>query len=649
MNLRFNLYNLGGKSLILLFSLLGTGEGEEVFEIEDVVVTETREELETGLIPSSVSVIQERELEERPYKTLRDILIFDSSLFITRQRGTDFLSIRGFTGGRILILIDGKRIAGELDRSYELDRLTLEKVKRIEIIKGPSSVLYGSDALGGIINIITKEPIRRRIDFSINYGSLGQKAEYYRFSLAAYSGKKGNINFGVFGRLSNNNAFSLPDGATPIPKRKLNIAGFSFFYYLRESKARIDYDFTEHNERYVLSGGTSVKLDTKRHNASVELGTKGNRKNSSFIRAYTSLYRKDYEVREQTGKLKDFDKVERGLYVLEGFTAFSPQKTHKLTVGGELRKENFTSSRLLGGNFEGEVEREGVVKNLWKVEENYWAVYIQNEWTPIERFYILGGVRYEGSDVFKDKLTPRIGITAFLTEFLRFKVNYSQGYRVPTPSDRYLFFPGFGYWVMGNRNLDVEETNNYELGLELEFPSLYFDINLFYTKAKNLIDITFLCVGGTPSCTANGTEVPSGVLLFSYENLKKAELKGAELSLLWKPKEIFLLKFSYTYLDAKDLTEGQRLLQRPRHRIVGKGTINIKKFKLSLSLFGEFVYDMLFSPKDKKSYSLLHMSLRKELIKGLNFEVFVENLINKKDYEFGLVGRSLQVSLKGNF
>jgi len=101
----------------------------ELLQFRDIVITETRHELELELAPSPITVMGIEELETRSRESLRDILLFDSSLFTLRSRGSDFLSIRGFTQGRVLI--DGRRLSGEVDRTFELDRITLERVVSI--------------------------------------------------------------------------------------------------------------------------------------------------------------------------------------------------------------------------------------------------------------------------------------------------------------------------------------------------------------------------------------------------------------------------------------------------------------------------------------------------------------------------------------
>jgi len=175
----------------ILLIPLTTLSSDKLLKLEDVIVTETRQEIELKTAPSAITSISEEDLNTRGKQNLRDLLIFDSSLFILRSRGTDFIGIRGFTQGRVLILIDGRRLSGEVDRTFELERITLDKVERIEVLKGPASVLYGTDALGGVINVITKEPDKREFSYTIRYGF---PPEERQISLSGNTGSLGAFN-----------------------------------------------------------------------------------------------------------------------------------------------------------------------------------------------------------------------------------------------------------------------------------------------------------------------------------------------------------------------------------------------------------------------------------------------------------------------
>ncbi len=635
---------------IKILSLLPTAvlSSEQVIKLEDVVVTETRHEIDIETAPSSITSVKEEDLELRSTESLRDILLFDSSLFIMRSRGTDFLGIRGFTQDRILILIDGKRLSGDVDRTFELDRITLDRIERIEVMKGPASVLYGTDALGGVVNIITREPLKREVNFSLRYGSPPDERQ---LSFSAYTGIRGKFNLGVFGRIKSRNAYRLHDGTTPSFLLDVKSTGLSLFHYPSGgSKVRFDYDYMDHDERGVLKMGPSnVKVIHNNARQNISLSFDRDRKNwKLFIRGYASLYDKDYELRREVGNgLIDFDVADRDLYVFETWFSRVFLNSHRFTVGGEIRREIFNGTRIRGGEFKGKVVRENISKDRYMEKIDYYALYIQDELFLSENLFIIGGVRYDDSDRFESNLSPKIGATFVPTERIRLKTNYAKGFKTPSPRELFIFFPGFGYWVVGNPQLESEKTDNIDAALEIDiYKNLTFKGGIFYTKAEDLIDTSFVCMGGTPGCTANGTPVPTGTALITYKNIGRAEIHGAELSISGKRGNRVILGVSYTYMQARDIVNREPLLQRPRHRVVGRIVLNEKAFRVAL--FGELVNGFLYAPNEEKNYGLLHISLSRNIYRNIRLVGGVDNLGDSKDFDIGLLGRFYWLGIQGS-
>ncbi len=623
----------------------------EVLQFQDIVVTETRDELELKLAPSQITIMGREDLETRSRESLKDILLFDSSIFTLRSRGSDFLSIRGFTQGRILILIDGRRLSGEVDRTFEMDRITLDRVERVEVVKGPVSVLYGTDALGGVVNIITREPEEREMSFSVRYGEPPAESQ---ISFSAYTGRVGSFNLGVFGRLKRGSAYRLPNGTTPIFEIDVKSAGLSLFHYMDRAgkrKIRLDYDYLKHDEEGTLSFGyrnMKVIHNNLRQNFSLSVSFR-ERSWNLFARGYASTYEKDYERRRaDTGQLSDFDVADRDTYVLESWVGARVLPTHRLTVGGEFRRELFDATRIRSGEFRGSVQREGVSKNRYRVTIDHYALYVQDEWSVTDSLFLISGVRYDDSDTFGSDLSPKVGITFLPTESLRLKASYAQGFKTPTPRELFIFFPGFGYWIVGNPDLGSERTENVDVSLELDLPrKTTVRLGTFYTSAKDLIETDFVCVGGMPGCTVNGTPVPPGTALITFRNVGSATIKGGELSVRSNPSGALLLSASYTYLDARDDSEDERLLQRPRHRAVARKTADIDRFGLRASLFVEYTADMLYTSVESKSFLLAHVSFSKSIYGGFHLVGGVDNLGDKRDFDLGLVGRFYWLGVRG--
>ncbi len=618
---------------------------ENLLELEDVVVTETRHEIELKTAPSAITSVGAEELKLRSGESLRDLLLFDASLFTLRSRGTDFLGMRGFTQGRILILIDGRRLSGEVDRTFELDRITLDRVERIEVMKGPASVLYGTDALGGVVNVITREPLRREVNLSLRYGA---SPEEKQLSFSAYTGRIGKLNLGVFGRVKSRNAYVLPDGTTPSFQLGVRSAGLSLFHYPAEgSKIRFDYDYLDHDEKGVLAGGnTKILHSNLRQNLSLSFDA-DRRDWRFFVRGYASLYDKDFERRRvSNNQLTDFDVADRDLYVFESWFSKRLFLNHRLTLGGELRREVVSGTRIRGGEFKGKVIRENLSKDRYGERIDYYAVYAQDELFLSENLFLIAGVRYDDSNRFESNLSPKIGATFVPVERIRIKANYAKGFKTPTPRELFIFFPGFGYWIVGNPDLGSERTDNLDAALEIDlFEDLTARGGIFYTEAEDLIETSFVCMGGVPGCTVDGTPVPPGTALITFRNVGRAEIRGAELSLQGRKGDKLLLGVSYTYMEAKDTVRDEPLLQRPRHRAVGRVVLAEKTFQLAL--FGEFVDGFLYTPDTDKNFSLVHVSFSRSIYRELELVGGVDNLGDKRDFDLGLLGRFYWIGIQG--
>jgi len=156
--------------------------------------------------------------------------------------------------------------------------------------------------------------------------------------------------------------------------------------------------------------------------------------------------------------------ADRDIYVFESWFSKRLFMSHRLTLGGEVRKEVVTGTRIKGGEFRGKIIRENVSKDSYKEKIDYYAVYAQDEFLLSEKMFLIAGVRYDDSDKFESNLSPKIGATFMPSERIRIKANYARGFKTPTPRELFIFFPGFGYWIVGNPDLGSERTDNLDVG-----------------------------------------------------------------------------------------------------------------------------------------------------------------------------------------
>lgn len=392
--------------------------------LEEITVSATRQEVQTKIVPTPVNVVNDSKLKDFSRRdNLRDLLLFDSSLFTLRPRRRDYIGIRGFGPERVLILIDSRRLAGEVENDFEIDRITLDRIDRIEIVKGPASVLYGTDALGGVINIITKEPLKPEFTYSTKYARFegGGEPVETNISFSAYTGRIKNFNIGVFARKTEADPYTLQNQATISDKRDLLSFGVTGIYYLgdnEKSKIKFDYDYLGHTDTAVIvstvRGQTQYRNsinDNKRQNISLGLNL-DQQTWKAFLRGYASVYKKDFEQRNRAnGQIVQFDIGDRRTYVLEGFFSKDFLENHRFTLGGEYRKESFEASRIKSGEFRGVISRGNITYNVHKADIDYYAAYIQDEWFLSEKGFLVAGIRYDDSDMFESNLSPRVGFT----------------------------------------------------------------------------------------------------------------------------------------------------------------------------------------------------------------------------------------------
>jgi len=615
-------------------------EGKDVVKVKEVVITATKTEQELEDVPASVTVITKQEIEAKGAKKLRDIINFAVGVYKQRfmVREDSEVSIRGFKPEQTLILIDGKRFTGEVSHAYEIDRLTLENVERIEIVRGPVSALYGTDALGGVINIITKPSEKFSFEFTPEYGFFGGvKGEQRSYSARLDTGKIGNFGFTLSGSLINRNPLINQNGAYTVGDAEhKNLALKGTYDFTKNTRLAFDAEYMKEDSiDKSLSRTTLFRYidDNVRYNFSLGLSHKSPELDY-LLRAYTSIYDKDHEARtDGTGALTDFTEAERRTSVVEGKITKELFKNHLTTFGMEYRNEFFKGTRLKTGKGTYSVTREGITLTGSEAKLNYWAGYMQDEWQAFDNLILVPAIRYDDSDEFEGKLSPKVGVTYKVLPNLRVKASYGHGFKSPTPRELYYDFSHSGprYRILGNPDVKPEKANSYEIAVEAEKGIFSGRASYFYNDVEDLITTTQVtCPAGTPA----------GWRCFQYKNVSKAEIQGIELEAGARLTKALSLNASYAYLDAKDKDTGQRLQGRTRNKIVAKANYENKAAGFKASLWWEYIDGLLYqtNPDIEKEYGIGYLSLSKELTKNFELYAGIDNIFNKKDNDIPIAG-----------
>ena len=613
-------------------------------EVREVIVSATRTEMAVKDSPASVTVITRKQIEERHADNLVDVLRDIPGVYV-KPTGSmamdDNVRIRGSKSNHVLILIDGRRINGEASSTTarELERIRMDNVERVEVLKGPASALYGSDAIGGVINVITRSPGKAQLEVYANYRVLEGDGDIGN-SIGAYfqSDKRGSFAWSLAAGRNYKNELSF-DGKTSqylygedIP---VNFKGV--WDVAKDQQIKLELGYLKENlDSNGLSTGMvkqvqQTRYDNKRMDYSVEYT--GKKENWDWqLRYYGSEYEKNYDVYQiSNGAQIGSNYAKNRSNVLEGRATVGIGEKNLFTGGFEVGQQKLEGDRIL--DTEQSADR--------------FAVYFQDEWTPSDKWLIIPAVRIEKVEEFSASVTPRVGATYFAKPDLRFKASFSTGYRTPSLAERY------NDWIMatmgpiqirqvGNPDLDPEKSMAGEIGVEKDWQNHTLKVTAYRNKVKDLIE--------DDMDSSNPMR-----WVASYKNVDNAILQGIELTTTHKISREFSLNFGYSYLDAYDDDTDERLMGRAKNQITFGGTYQPVDSRWRFSLDGNYLHDYIYDDGTAdgltKSFLIANAMVNYKFGKEKQGSVYVgiENLFDKQDYKMYHFGRTYVMGVNYKF
>lgn len=677
-------------------------ENLQEFSLDTMVVTATRTAMTVKETPSTVEIVDSKKLEQTQAKTLHDVLKGALGVNVFNDfQGRSNVSIRGSESRHVLIMVDGKRLGGEAAynsaNAWDVDRIRMEDVERVEIIRGPAGAMYGSDAMGGVINVITKTPDKTTADINYEYGwyedgkGAGYKGNLY------LQGAEGNYSYKINAGLNKNRPYLDPKGSgdsmnfygkqQPL---SLNV-GYKF-----DNGNELSVDFSkikEENQKSTTSRTDMMpgkvwqdKVQTiwnnnKRTDYAITYQGSDDKQDWMF-RAYKSVFDKDYMSQNKTrmtnlmrpGGIGDWtlkdpkhDTVKRTLSVIEGKDTFNLSDKNKLTAGFEYRKDESEGTRLKKPNTS--LGGASAHDAFDKAAINYMAAYVQDEFRPNDKWLIIPSVRFDHSDQFSNKLTSNLAATYNAADDVRIKAVVGQGYKTPTVNDLYIFWEmyaanpgGKGQFYVGNPDLKPEKSLSYELSVEKDWgDSSTVHLGVFRNEVKDLISTYW-----TGKLTDDDPDLYPGVkgdMIMAYENIPEATLQGVELYGSHRLGKNIYLNAGYTFLDAKDKTNGTRLKDRAKHQVtfgVSYQPENIYAWDLSFDLVSNIGY--YFNNGDKstmgnfvyetKDFTIANIMASRHLNKDTKIYLGIDNISNHQNfgpYSDGNLGRLYRVGMEYKF
>lgn len=624
----------------------GAADGSAV-TMKDVVVTATRTEADVKMVPNTVEVITADDIEKLGatdvYSALR---LADNVQIMNTSTGFGHrISMRGMSSDSTLILINGQRTAIEDTETTQnllaLDRINVHNIERIEIIRGAASAQYGSDALAGVINIITKKSTGKpSVTVGATTGTTNM-SNYYHIDL----GRQGkfsstfDMNFSKDRQWTEHEVSGLPVKNLQGPKQSYNFSGT---YELGENK-NLNLDLGYYKDK--LSGDWShkeynlgawggivrlqdAKLETERRDASLSLTGK-TKKDDYMVRTFYSKLDK-FRFLPYTALAKEYGETNK--YSIWGIEAKNSHKVngdHTLTYGTEYDRYDVD-----GVNF-GKDGDNG--KNL-----NTYAAYIQDEWLLGDKWEIIPAVRYDHHSEFGSKTTPHIGVTYLANDHNRFKANWGEGYKAPSVSELYMDYTHMGVLTLGNPNLRPEESKKWDLSYEGEWGKTFGKITYFHNDIDNMISTR--TVGGRHGYN-------------EYYNIDgTTKTHGVELTLGRKLSRDLDVKVTSNWTSASNKVASA---ESSAHGVDGIAD-NITTLQLAYddhcaygynaTLWEQWVHDYYESDSSQTySYNTLNFVINKKYGDAVRLFAGVDNIFNKKIDAIYLDGRIWRTGIEFKF
>ena len=539
----------------------------------EIVVTATRIEIPAREAASSITVISREDLEMMKIGTVLEALQEVLGVCVIQNGplgGASSVSLRGANTEHTLVMLDGIELNDPItpSRSYDLAHLSTANIERIEILRGAQSTLYGSDALGGVINIITKQgrgnPSAHLFSLAGSYGTFLNSAEF--------EGSSDTFHYALAVSYFRSNGFSAASTSYEGNEEKdgyrnLNISGKAGLRLQKNIELDLTWRTLKTKSDIDNSGGAygDDLNNTQLYNAFILKGQirhifLQNRWEQKINLSYLE-YNREYDNPTDASHLYDADwsKYESQQWKLDWQHNLFLDETNTLTFGLEHQQEqgqsDYHSESILGPY--------SSFFPLKKARNT--GIYVQHQIRWAGRFFATAGVRIDHHTRSGQAVTFRIAPAFFIQQTsTKFKASYGTGFK--SPSLYQLYAPETAWGPVGNRELQAERSTGWDVGIEQNLfrNKLGLSLTYFASDYTNLVDFDY----------AQG-----------YINISRASSRGAEFSLQARLNNGLHFNVCYTRVEAKDEVTNQYLLRRPKHKLAARANCDLsRKAHLTISL-----------------------------------------------------------------
>ena len=629
--------------------------------LQEVVVTGTGTQHLLKDAPVQTEVISHRQLQQYAGKSIEDILSgLTASFEFSENDMSSRLQMNGLGNSYVLILIDGRRLHGDNGGENDLSLIDPHNIEKIEIVKGASSALYGSDAIAGVINIITKKHREQGImlENTSRFGSYGDIRQHDGIALN-------------FGRLSSYTNFQLQhsDGWQNTSEE----APSQTEYHITDSRnmtvnrhtnwqiaERLTYQLTPGLELYADGSiywkriyrpcghhpGVDVKTwDLQYDNASLSAGGKWKLNDTDIITLDADWKRHAYNYVYTDTTLTDG-------YVNGRFTNYFPYFPDDKELQSDQRLTNISLKGVFDLPYEQRLSAGFDYRYDWlkapmrvaggKATDNTEAIYLQDELSLLDPLHLTAGLRLTRNEGFGFRLTPKLSAMLKLGDGLRLRATWSQGFKTPTPKELYYQYiknMNGVYLYLGNTDLKAQHSNYFGVSAEYSVGHLTVTVAPYYNKVNDMITLVTI-----PTKQAPGDLISKydPIRVRQYQNMEDAKTYGVDVTVRYQTKS-FTAGGSYSYLDTEanqydsenDVIQPVTIDGMAHHKASVYATWNhqfSKSYQLGVGLYGRMSSKRYYQiDGDGKGYQLWRISTNHQIGKLWRIDAGVDNIFNFVD------------------
>ncbi|MCD6574253.1 TonB-dependent receptor [Candidatus Aerophobetes bacterium] len=580
--------------VVAVFFPVNYSRAGQIFDLGEIVITATKFPQLLKDTPGSVTVITAEEIKSSRAKNVAELLDKVAGVDVKSYglNGISSISLRGSSANQVLVMIDGRGVNLASSGDVDLSEFPLNSVEKIEVIRGPFSALYGGGALGGVINIITKNPPKTPViraclscgnfnasSYSLLYGKGNDKAGYLFTGEKGYSGGDRQNSWKDFFNLTGKVVYS------PF------VLSGGYYQDKRGIPGSIDWPTpasTQENRKSWL-----------------DLTCKWKRGGSYF--SFKGYLNQDEIIYENPDWFQK-DTTESKTYGVNFQDIFFFNSRQKFIWGVSLRRDEVDVRTI-----------DGTSRIGGKKGASLGALYLESQVKTFPDFVVVLGARYDSHSIYGYQLSPRVSFLYRLGELTSLRGSWGSAFRPPTMDDLYWKEDwGGGMGLFGNPNLIPERSSEYEVGIEHIFSSRILGrITFFSSCVDNLI---------------SWTEVSP--YRWEPQNVDRAKINGLEGEVKVKPFKKLSFILNYTYLKAKDDKEfkGNFLPYRPQNKLFLALDYEVQP-NLQLPLEGKVVGERYADRENTEKlppYSLVGAKLSFKLAGKYNVFIKVDNLFNEK-------------------